>query len=123
MEYKNIPVHRVQGCTQSIRNVHRVWDCISLYAEYKLFVSYDTSHLNQMMICMTLSCYNNIHMQSHFRLCSSRGSNFPGIVGKLTLHNSNYIGNLYKGFPTSTVATNYNCKNLLLVESHSTAKV
>ena len=41
-EYKNVPVHEVQGCMQSTGNVHGVWDCISLYMEYKLFMSYDT---------------------------------------------------------------------------------
>ena len=41
-EYKNIPVHRLQGCTRSTRNVHKVQDCISLYAEYKLSMNYDT---------------------------------------------------------------------------------
>ena len=41
VEYKNVPVHRVQGCTRSKRNVHGVRDCISVYAEYKLSMSYD----------------------------------------------------------------------------------
>ena len=42
MEYKNVSVHGVQGCTQSTGNVHGVQDCISLYAEYKLSMRYDT---------------------------------------------------------------------------------
>ena len=43
-EYKNVPVHRVRGYTRSMGIVHEVRDCtcISLYAEYKLTMSYDT---------------------------------------------------------------------------------
>ena len=41
-EYKNVPVHGVQGCMQSMGSVHEVWDCIRLYTEYKLSMSYDT---------------------------------------------------------------------------------
>ena len=44
-EYKNVPVHKVQGCTQSMGNVHGVWDCISLYTKYKLSMSCDTESL------------------------------------------------------------------------------
>ena len=40
-ECKNVPVHRVQGCTQSTGVVHSVLKCVSLYVEYKLFMSYD----------------------------------------------------------------------------------
>ena len=57
------------------------------------------THLNQIMICMTLlSHYNHtsiqayddddIHMQSRFRSYSSRRTNYPRRVGKLALHNS-----------------------------------
>ena len=42
VEYKNVPVHKVQGCTQSMGNVHRVQNCINLYAKYELSMSYDT---------------------------------------------------------------------------------
>ena len=35
VEYKNLPV-------RGMGNVHGVWDCISLYVEYKLSMSYDT---------------------------------------------------------------------------------
>ena len=41
-EYKNIPVHRIEGCTQSMGSVHGVWKCINLCAEYKLMMNYDT---------------------------------------------------------------------------------
>ena len=41
-EYKNVPVHGVQGCTWSTGNVHEVRDRISLYAEYKFSIRYDT---------------------------------------------------------------------------------
>ena len=40
-KYKNVRVHRVQGCTRSAGIVHRVPKCISLYVEYKLSMSYD----------------------------------------------------------------------------------
>ena len=30
-EYKNVPVHRVQGCAWSMGNVHEVRYCISLF--------------------------------------------------------------------------------------------
>ena len=44
-EYKNVPIHRVQGCTQST-GVYTEYrggeECISLYTEYKLSMSYDT---------------------------------------------------------------------------------
>ena len=61
-EHNDVPVHRVQGCTRStinahgvrgmyteygectwsMGNLHRVRKGISLYAEYKLSMSYDT---------------------------------------------------------------------------------
>ena len=41
-EYKNVPIHGAQGCTQSTGNVHGVRDYISLYAGYKLSMRYDT---------------------------------------------------------------------------------
>ena len=40
-EYKNVSVHRVQGCIPSTGIVHGVPKCINLYAEYKLSMSYD----------------------------------------------------------------------------------
>ena len=47
VEYKNVHVHRVQGCTWSTGNVHEVRDCISLYVEEKLSMSYDTKPSQQ----------------------------------------------------------------------------
>ena len=40
-EYKDVPVHKVQWCTQSTGIVHEVRECIILYAEYKFSMSYD----------------------------------------------------------------------------------
>ena len=82
-EYKDVPVHRVQACTWSTGILHRVRECITLYAEYTSFLcAMTTSHLNQMMIYMTLHHYNHIHMQSHYCLYSSCRTNYPGRVGK-----------------------------------------
>ena len=54
---KNVPVHRVQGCTPSNGIVHKVqW----MYTEYKGGVMICT--------CMTLSHLNHIYMQSHYPL-------------------------------------------------------
>ena len=41
MEYKNVPVHKVQECTQSKGIIHEVPKCVSLYAKYKLSMNYD----------------------------------------------------------------------------------
>ena len=45
VECNNILVHRVQGCMRSTDTVHGVQDYISLYVEYKLFMSCDTESL------------------------------------------------------------------------------
>ena len=65
-EYKG--VRRVQGCAQSTGNVRGVRDCISIYAEYKLFMSYDTSRLNQRMICIMLLTHYNKGVGSKLKL-------------------------------------------------------
>ena len=100
VEYKNVPVHEVQGCAWSTGNAHGVWDCISLYTKYKLSIRYDMESLHQIMICMmSLSHYNHTSiqaynddddMQSCFHLYRSHSTNYLGWVGKLALHNSFY---------------------------------
>ena len=49
---------------------------------------YDVAESLQSYIQTTIQAYNDIHMQSRFRLYSSRKTNYPGRVGKLAFHNN-----------------------------------
>ena len=79
-EYRGVP----EGMYMEYR------DCISLYLEYKLSMSCDTESPDDDLYDVTTTIH--IHTQSHFRLYSSRRTNYPGRVGKLALHNRNQTG-------------------------------
>ena len=71
-EYKNVPVHGVQGCMQSTGNVHGVRDSISLYVEYKLSMHYDTKSPKPYddLYDVTESLQPYIHTSIHISICN-----------------------------------------------------